>query len=106
MKAIVREGRDFGARGLSDTLRGTVDSLAKATLLGPMTKVRRPNHEAAVQLNARVMPEVRMSLKEAAKASGLSVALYLDIFIGEILRDNGSLPVVQNTRSERPMTTG
>lgn len=62
---------------------------------------RRPDYAAAVLLQGRVSPEVRLAVHEAATASGTSVSYYLDRLFKDFLDDAGQLPHVQPPRPQK-----
>lgn len=66
------------------------------------TQLRRPANAPTVQMLARVRPEVREYVHDAAKASGVTAAYYIDLLLAEMAESaGGSLPRVQ-----RPIPQG
>ncbi len=61
----------------------------------------RRNPSPTVSLQARVSPEVREGIEEAAAASGVSLAYYLEAFFRDQLANHGSLPVVDGPRPQQ-----
>jgi hypothetical protein len=62
------------------------------------SRARRPENVPTVLLQGRVAPEIRAEVQAAAAASGVSIAYYLEAFIGGIVRDQGALPQVDAPR--------
>jgi len=61
-------------------------------------RASRPQNAPTVLLQGRVLPETRQAFKDAAEASGVSVAYYLDALARELLAQGGSLPLVEDPR--------
>lgn len=55
---------------------------------------RRSGDRPAVLLQARVDPEIREAVRDAAIASGVSIAYYVEALVNDMLRENGTLPRV------------
>lgn len=64
---------------------------------------RRPDGSPTVLLQGRVSPETRERVHDAAARSGISIAYYLDILVGRLVEEQGSLPTVSKpARPSRP----
>lgn len=61
-------------------------------------RASRAQNAPTVLLQGRVSPETRQAFKDAAEASGVSIAYYLDAFTHQLLTENGQLPLVQDPR--------
>lgn len=65
------------------------------------TQLRRPANAPTVQMLARVRPEVRAAVHEAAAASGVTAAYYLDLLLADMAAaDGGRLPRVESPRPQ------
>lgn len=65
---------------------------------------RRAENSPTVLLQARVAPEIRQEVQAAAAASNVSIAYYLETFIRQQIREQGSLPPVDlPTRREQEL---
>jgi len=58
-------------------------------------RARRAENTPTVPLQGRVDPVVRQTLDAAAEASGLSLGLYVDLFVTRTLETEGKLPVLR-----------
>lgn len=56
---------------------------------------RRAENSPTVLLQARVAPEIRAEIQAAAAASNVSIAYYLENFLRQQIREQGSLPPVE-----------
>jgi hypothetical protein len=61
-------------------------------------RASRAQNAPTVLLQGRVLPETRQAFKDAAEASGVSVAYYLDALATVLLAENGTLPLVDDPR--------
>lgn len=61
-------------------------------------RASRAQNAPTVLLQGRVHPETRQAFKDAAAASGVSVAYYLDALAQTLLAERGSLPLVEDPR--------
>ncbi|WP_123944984.1 MULTISPECIES: hypothetical protein [unclassified Frondihabitans] len=62
-------------------------------------RASRAQNAPTVLLQGRVSPETRQAFKDAAEASGVSIAYYLDAFTRQLVAENGQLPLVRDPRS-------
>lgn len=60
---------------------------------------RHEDGVATVPLQGRVLPERRKAFNAAARASGISVNLYMDTLI-QYLEDHGGLPVLPKPKPQ------
>jgi len=68
----------------------------------PMSsRAQRSQNAPTVLLQARVAPEVRQAVKEAAERSGVSVAYYMERFVRDLVDAHGSLPTVTHPHRQR-----
>ena len=58
-------------------------------------RIRRPDNAPTVLMQARVAPEIRDQVAEAAEASGVSFAFYLENFLKRELAIHGALPILE-----------
>jgi hypothetical protein len=61
-------------------------------------RASRAQNAPTVLLQGRVLPETRQAFKDAAEASGVSVAYYLDALARSLVADNGAMPLVEDPR--------
>jgi len=61
-------------------------------------RASRAQNAPTVLLQGRVSPETRQAFKDAAEASGVSIAYYLDALTRELVKENGGLPLVEDPR--------
>lgn len=65
----------------------------------------RPRHLESVPLQGRVHPETHAGFHAAAKASGVSVSYYLDLYFQELKSQGKSLPIVQPPKRRKESLT-
>ena len=58
-------------------------------------RIRRPDNAPTVLMQARIAPEIRDQVAEAAEASGVSFAFYLENFLKRELALYGALPILE-----------
>ena len=68
---------------------------------GIRTRALRPNNSPTVLLQARVAPEARAAVQDAAERSGVSIAYYMEALICRLVEENRGLPVIQSRRPQR-----
>ena len=56
-------------------------------------RLKRRGTQDAVLFQTRIPREMRDEIHKAAEASGVSIALYMEVFVQAALRVNGELPV-------------
>lgn len=61
-------------------------------------RASRAQNAPTVLLQGRVLPETRQAFKDAAEASNVSVAYYLDALAQRLLAERGALPLVEDPR--------
>jgi hypothetical protein len=61
-------------------------------------RASRAQNSPTVLLQGRVLPETRQAFKDAAEASGVSVAYYLDALAQNLEREHGGMPLVEDPR--------
>lgn len=61
-------------------------------------RISRPTEAPTELLQARVSPESRAACKAAAAASGATFSYYMDTLIQKLVKEHGSLPLVDNPR--------
>ena len=75
------------------------------SMLVPMSATRgmakRAENAPSVLLQGRVSPETRVEVQQAAAASGVSIAYYLEALVADLVRENGALPLVDAPRPQR-----
>jgi hypothetical protein len=64
---------------------------------------RRQDNTPTVLFQTRVNPDFRAALHRAADRSGVSLALYMDVFIRSALDENGELPDVSVGRRHQDL---
>ncbi|MDR7184611.1 hypothetical protein J2X85_001634 [Microbacterium trichothecenolyticum] len=67
------------------------------------SRARRTDGAPTVLLQGRVSPEARAEVQEAAERSGVSIAYYLEGLIGQLVEEQGQLPVIPPPRLQREM---
>ena len=66
---------------------------------------RRPDNAPAVLLQGRVAPEVREAVSDAARASRVTVSLYLELLLQGIVERDGHLPILKAPGAKKPEET-
>jgi len=69
-------------------------------MAGHGRRVRRADNAPTVLLQGRVDPAIREKYKEAAEASGVSVAYYLEALAKKLAEKDGSLPLVDRPHAQ------
>lgn len=64
-------------------------------------RAQRSQNAPTVLLQARVAPEVRQAVKEAAERSGVSVAYYMEKFVRDLVDAHGALPTVTHPQRQK-----
>jgi hypothetical protein len=87
---------------LIDTPPATRPCMHVPAMLASMSdfgrRASRAQNSPTVLLQGRVLPETRQAFKDAAEASGVSVAYYLDALTRAMLAEHGALPTVEDPR--------
>ena len=68
-----------------------------SALPGRATRADGPS----VLVQARISPDIRDEIFEAAARSGVSIAYYLETLLGQVIEADGRLPVVRSPRPQR-----
>ncbi len=74
----------------------------------PANRVRRADNSPTVLLQGRVSPQVKSEIAQAAEASGVSLAYYLEALFTDLVAEHGRLPLVatpsKHTQQELPIS--
>ena len=60
----------------------------------PANRIRRADNSPTVLLQGRVSPQVKSEIAQAAEASGVSLAYYLEALFTDLVAEHGHLPLV------------
>lgn len=73
----------------------------------PANRIRRADNSPTVLLQGRVSPQVKSEIAQAAEASGVSLAYYLEALFTDLVAEHGRLPLVatpsKHTQQELPI---
>lgn len=87
---------------LVDTPHASQSCMHVPAMLGRMSdyglRASRAQNAPTVLLQGRVLPDTRQAFKDAALASGVSVAYYFDALVEKLDREHGGLPLVEDPR--------
>ncbi len=64
-------------------------------------RARRPDNAPTVLLQARVHPDARRTVQEAAERSGVSIAFYMNALIARLAEDPDGLPIIPPARAQQ-----